>query len=223
MRGVFDDEEQERADRQPDTEVTLGLGMFLLLLFGLVMLCVLCFGLGYEVGHRGSQPNMAAAQPSAGGAGTPLQTNGSLAKPPATMQPAAAPTEPPPVPHAAPQGDGAQHAIKAPPQAVAAPIAANPAPTPAIASRPDATSTPAKVSSPAKLPPAQPQVHPALPSAVTAPPAISASNVHPAVPSSPVLMVQIAAVSHQEDADVLTGALRKRGYAVNARRDPKTI
>jgi cell division septation protein DedD len=33
-------------------------------------------------------------------------------------------------------------------------------------------------------------------------------------------MVQIAAVSHQEDADVLVGALRKRGYAVNAHRDP---
>jgi cell division septation protein DedD len=33
-------------------------------------------------------------------------------------------------------------------------------------------------------------------------------------------MVQIAAVSHQEDADVLADALRKRGYAVSARRDP---
>lgn len=34
------------------------------------------------------------------------------------------------------------------------------------------------------------------------------------------IMVQIAAVSHSEDADVLVGALRKRGYAVNSRRDP---
>ena len=33
-------------------------------------------------------------------------------------------------------------------------------------------------------------------------------------------MVQIAAVSHQEDADVLIGALRRHGYAVNAQRDP---
>jgi cell division septation protein DedD len=33
-------------------------------------------------------------------------------------------------------------------------------------------------------------------------------------------MVQVAAVSHQEDADVLVGALRKRGYAVTARREP---
>jgi len=33
------------------------------------------------------------------------------------------------------------------------------------------------------------------------------------------LMVQIAAVSHQEDAEVLQGALRKRGYRVTAGRD----
>ena len=32
-------------------------------------------------------------------------------------------------------------------------------------------------------------------------------------------MVQIAAVSHPEDAEVLVNALRKRGYTVTARRD----
>jgi cell division septation protein DedD len=33
-------------------------------------------------------------------------------------------------------------------------------------------------------------------------------------------MVQIAAVSHPEDADVLVSALRKHGYAVAVHRDP---
>jgi cell division septation protein DedD len=33
-------------------------------------------------------------------------------------------------------------------------------------------------------------------------------------------MVQVAAVSHIEDANVLMNALRKRGYAVVARRQP---
>ena len=33
-------------------------------------------------------------------------------------------------------------------------------------------------------------------------------------------MVQIAIVSHQEDADVLVNALRQRGYTATARRDP---
>ena len=32
-------------------------------------------------------------------------------------------------------------------------------------------------------------------------------------------MVQIAAVSHAEDANVLVNALRRRGYAVSVRRD----
>lgn len=31
-------------------------------------------------------------------------------------------------------------------------------------------------------------------------------------------MVQVAAVSHEEDADVLVNALRKRGYAVSSQR-----
>jgi cell division septation protein DedD len=33
-------------------------------------------------------------------------------------------------------------------------------------------------------------------------------------------MVQIAAVSHSEDANVLVNALRRRGYSVSVRRDP---
>ena len=46
-------------------------------------------------------------------------------------------------------------------------------------------------------------------------------TVQPALSSqSGSIMVQIAAVSHSEDADVLVGALRKRGYAVTSRRDP---
>lgn len=34
-------------------------------------------------------------------------------------------------------------------------------------------------------------------------------------------MVQIAAVSHQEDADVLVSALRKRGYSVVTRNESR--
>jgi cell division septation protein DedD len=51
------------------------------------------------------------------------------------------------------------------------------------------------------------------------------NTAHPASFSLPLasdsgaFMVQIAAVAHKEDADVLQGALRKRGYAVTVRRD----
>jgi cell division septation protein DedD len=40
------------------------------------------------------------------------------------------------------------------------------------------------------------------------------------LPSNATLMVQIAAVGNAEDANVLETALRKRGYAVTATREP---
>jgi cell division septation protein DedD len=70
---------------------------------------------------------------------------------------------------------------------------------------------------------AQPVVKPALPAAATTPvPTSVSAQPALALKSAPAtaIMVQIATVSHQEDADVLVGALHKRGYAVTARRDP---
>ena len=52
-------------------------------------------------------------------------------------------------------------------------------------------------------------------------PVAASGTVQPAFAAQPSgIMVQIAAVTHPEDADVLVGALRKRGYTVSARRDP---
>jgi cell division septation protein DedD len=62
----------------------------------------------------------------------------------------------------------------------------------------------------------------AAPQAVSPPKGGVGSQSLPGVSSaSPagVWMVQIATVSHQEDADVLVAALRRRGYAVTVRRD----
>jgi cell division septation protein DedD len=64
----------------------------------------------------------------------------------------------------------------------------------------------------------QPAVRPALPSGANPPQ--SAPSGGPAVSPAVASMVQIAAVSHQEDADVLVSALRKRGYGVTVRRQP---
>jgi cell division septation protein DedD len=49
----------------------------------------------------------------------------------------------------------------------------------------------------------------------------SASGLHvqPALSQVQGWMVQIAAVSHAEDAEVLVNALKKRGYSVTVRRD----
>ena len=45
--------------------------------------------------------------------------------------------------------------------------------------------------------------------------------MQPALPQTAAYMVQIAAVSHTEDAAVLVNALRKRGYTVTAQRKPE--
>lgn len=44
-------------------------------------------------------------------------------------------------------------------------------------------------------------------------------TVAPSTPGAP--LVQVAAVSHQEDADILLSALKKRGYAVTVRHEPQ--
>ncbi|MGA9062322.1 MAG: SPOR domain-containing protein [Terracidiphilus sp.] len=213
MRGYFDDEEAEREERGRDTEVTLGWGTLLGIVVCLVLICGLCFGIGYAVGRRASAPAAAAATPPATQIPAPdqepLQANGSIPKPSADAQAPAPPAE---------TSDATQP--------VAAGAGTNPVTTPqgaGVAGQPGSpTSSPA--GTPASAAPAQPQVRPAFPATAPAPqPAqqAAAPNVHPALPGAAVsFMVQVAAVSHAEDADVLVNALRKRGYTVTERREP---
>ena len=63
-------------------------------------------------------------------------------------------------------------------------------------------------------------VKPALPPPTNPPQPAAAPNAGAAANANVPSMVQIAAVSHEEDADVLVSALRKRGYAVTAHRQP---
>ena len=186
MRGTFDDREMEPARQSRDTELTLGTTTLLAIFFGLVLLCGLCFGVGYSMGRRGSAGPTAGLQPEAN-AQTTLQADGSHPKPSArTATPAPADTT-----AAAPGTDDA-------------PIPPTGGQSAQSAGGGSAATT------------AQAQVRPALPPAAT--------QAQPALPSSVIgaagsLMVQVAAVSNQEDADVLSNALRKRGYPVNERRD----
>ena len=68
--------------------------------------------------------------------------------------------------------------------------------------------------------PSHPVVRPAFPSQPISAQPTPALRVESSVAPALALMVQIAAVSHQEDAQVLVSALRKRGYAVTVRRLP---
>ena len=91
MRGFLlgdDDTGQERERR--DTELTLGSGTLLAIFFGLVLLCGLCFGMGYAVGRHTSGPSSITA-PRPATDQEPLQGSGSIPKPSAVAQVPVAP------------------------------------------------------------------------------------------------------------------------------------
>jgi len=205
MRGVFDEEDLEPVRPRRDTELTLGSGTLLAIFFGLVLLCGLCFGLGYALGHRGAQ-NTAVAEP---GANSPQPlAGGSAAKPSAGAQTPAAPT-----------ADIATASATDSPQAAVLPAGTSPA---ATAQTIPAASYPVSAAAQPAGNNTQTQVHPAFnPGNAISPSAVQPNGaVHSALGQAGSFVVQIAAVSNQEDADVLGNALRKRGYAVIAKREP---
>ena len=202
MARYFDEDEEPEFERaRPDAEVTLSWGALLGMGLGLLLICGVCFGLGYMVGHSGQASAgpaaTSAAQPNAPDQ-EPLQGSGSVPKPSANEQ---APVPPPPTNESAAPGSNGSES----PEAGAASSAQGAAPA----------------NAPAAAAPGQPQVRPALggsgPESIQAP---AAANARPAMPSVNSLMVQVAAVKNDEDAGVLTNALRRRGYPVVSHRDP---
>jgi cell division septation protein DedD len=196
-------EELKPVEARRDTEFTLGPAMLIGMVCGLALLCGLCFGIGYSAGRRSGGGNAATVTQTATGETVIAPPGGSLTKPTAesTMPTAAAPQAAAEVPPAnqTNQTDGGG-AVNAP------------------TSNAPAVSGPS-VSGPSAGGGSQLQVHPALPQN-GGPAANSAAGggVQQAAAQGPGVMVQIAAVSHAEDATVLVNALRKRGYAVTARR-----
>ena len=226
MRGYFDSEEPDGEEPQEpgherghDTELTLGWGALVGSVFGLILVCGLSFWLGYTVGHHGSAAAPAtAAQPAAPTAAPdqePLQANESIPKPSADAQA--------PEPPVSPASDGTT-----PPAADGGANPATPS-TPKAGQNSSPTSSPAAAPAPAAPTQAPAPVSPAIPAAgngshggspAMSPPA-AAPPVRPALPgAADQFMVQVAAVSHADDASVLVNALRKRGYAANAQREP---
>lgn len=206
MRGYFDEEDREAERPGRDREVTLGAGAVLGLVFGLFVLCGLCFGAGYAVGHHASARTAAANAPIPAPDQEPLQPNSSIPKPSAaetSTEPAAQPGDSATTPQAGMPAGSAN------PATTQSPAASQQGGSGQGAGRPGAPSSGA----------AQP-VRPALPVATnTQSPAQAAPNVRPALPAQGQLMVQIAAVANVEDADVLVTALRRHGYSVTSARD----
>jgi len=199
MWGATDKKGVDSAQPQNEADLTLGPAMLIGILFALLLAGALVFGGGYYMGRRSSQ-DFIAAKP-APDAQVPVQAGCVQAKPSASAQMDLAPDL---------DSAGADQAGNLPASGASGTNAAGGAPNAAGATISGSVSS-------------QPQVRPALdPAASSLQAAASlgeAMNVPPVIPPTATPMVQIAAVSHQEDADVLLNALRKRGYPVSARRE----
>jgi len=181
LRGARD-EQFETEGLKKDVELTLGPAVLFAVVCGLLLVCGLCFGIGYTAGRRnGSQTT--SAKSAASGQTLAEQAATSVHKPAATV--------------AVPAVQAASTAGQQTGTAPAVPVAADSSTAQAV--RPALTS-------PATSVQASPGIAPT-------------SQVQPALAPSAGIMVQIAAVSHVEDANVLMAALLKRGYAVTARHE----
>jgi len=208
MKSLF--EEDDREAPKSDADLTLGIGSLLSIFFGVLIICGIFFAFGYTMGRRNVRATTAVV-PATTSSSTSLAT--------------AAPPLPENELSGAPLKPQVSDDASAPPsdETTPAPGSAKsqPAPAPAKHDRQGDSAKPstiARVTEPATPNPslnAVPYTHraplPTKPHAGTMAPLAQAPGDSPIVPGQPI-MVQIAAVSRQEDAEVLAGALRKRGF-----------
>jgi DedD protein len=183
------DEELETEEPQRDVELTLGPAVLFAIACGLVLLCGLCFGIGYTSGRRSVAHLSASSKEAASGQTLEAQAS-TLQKPAAKgVVPTASETT-----------------------ATAETPASSAAASNAHAGDGGATAASAESGVRAAMP---------AETAGSQWNSVPGIAVQPALAPGSGVMVQVAAVSHLEDANVLMGALRKRGYAVTARHAPE--
>ena len=194
MRAMY--EHEPEMDPVESNDITLGMTALLGVFFVIVLVCAVLFGFGYSEGRHlhlgGSGPALTASAPPP----TPAKaadSGGESAAPARTAAPDAA-------------ADSATQPTGSPALATATPAAK---PMPGSAAPDEDTSADA----PAPRHAARVPVH-----AAALPPA-SVAAVEPV--ASGGVMVQIAAVGKQGDAEALTQALRKNGFAAIIRTEPQ--
>jgi DedD protein len=182
---IQDFTKEELAPAKDATELTLGGGALIALGAGLLLLCAMCFGIGYAVGHRSTPDQSAINDLPAQYSNNSVAPKGTGTKPGAAGQPPSQPQAP-----STADGDGT---------ATAEEQAGTTGSQAEVKPGADAQNRPGDSPADGMQPSSKLQVQPAK--------------------TAQGWMVQIAAVSHAEDAEVLIDALRKRGYSVAARRD----
>jgi cell division septation protein DedD len=190
----------ELDDAPADREVTLNTGTVLALFFTLALICAVFFGFGYSMGRKSAQP---AAVAASDGSPAPAAVSDTASSKPAPGSPAIQP-----IPGYMSQSEANAANEKAGAQSIKSSASTTPAPAaPVVQPRKpvvEAAPAPAPV---VRTPPPAPA------------PVVAYNSAPTATPAAGATYVQIAAVSHQEDADVLLNALQRRGYKVLARSD----
>ena len=175
-----------------DREISLGTTTILGIFFALALLCAIFFGFGYSMGRKSALPVAGPSQVTTGSeSNTSKPSPDSPAATSAAPKPSAGETQSAIVPLDSPS-PAADDSQQAPVPAPASAVASNP--------RPDV--------------PAEPTTKPTNKPVALVPVAVT-------TPSPASSVVQVAAMSHQEDADVVAVDLKRRGYTVAIRREPQ--
>ena len=196
-----------REQTPDDREISLGTGTILAIFFALALVCAVFFGLGYTMGRKSAQPTAIAAASSDAATSSPIFSGFK----PAAGQPGSKPTITPKQPDST---------ASTPPDDPDATIVTTP-----VSPDSDATGpAPHATASTRREPTQQTTPSSAVRQSLHAtPPAFQTpqASAMPAINPNGTAIVQVAAVSHQEDADVLVSALKKRGYAIFIRQEPQ--
>jgi cell division septation protein DedD len=194
------EEDDDLDSASGDREISLSPSTLLGIFFLLAIICAIFFGFGYSMGHRSA---LASTQSAENSETAPLKASGDTKPAPGLANSAADLTT---------ADAAAQTMDDSAPSEDTAPAPVN---TPAPAAKPRLER--------ASAPQAAPQLKPAV--AVKTPPATVATTAPaPAArvaPAGAPALVQVAAVSHQEDADILATALKRKGYTVAIRHEPQ--
>ena len=187
--------EEDDIDEIPrDREISLGATTILGIFFLLALICAVFFGFGYSLGRKSSASAIATSASSDTVEASSIKTTGTPKPAPGITPPAdSAETVSEPVESSSPEPTQTKSQAETTDQ---------PAPHPSERVKP-APAAKAEVAS----------VQKPLPPAAASPAPASVAGV----PS----LVQVAAVSHQEDADMLVNALKRRGYNVAVRHEPQ--
>ncbi|HEY6413850.1 MAG TPA: SPOR domain-containing protein [Edaphobacter sp.] len=188
-----DDTDLHGEPLQRDREISLGVATILGIFFVLALICAVFFGFGYSLGRRSAQPQT-----------TPLPS-----EPAATLSSNRSKPSP------------GSATITAPPSKYASDAPASPETKDQTRidqqdSLPTSTTKTVALDSTLASPAAKPAVTTPI---ATKPTPTPIPTVAPSTPGA--ALVQVAAVSHQEDADILLSALKRRGYAVTVRHEPQ--